>query len=171
MSRRSPGPWFLLLAAATASGFLAVPGIPQAAGPVTLAATPPAAGIPLRDGSAWVALKPLEGDAATSAPGGWTRLVLVLRGLRTEEQPGVTYGVYVDVPPGTRPPPGDPRRIGTMNFFNAAAAPVDVSYELPGPLAARLSPGSDVAVAVIADGPPSAGATPVVGSIAIVGLP
>jgi tyrosinase len=170
MSSRSPGARASLLAAAIAAGILAVPGAAKATEPVTLAATSPATAIALDGGSAWIALRATEGRAAGSAAGR-ARLVLILRGLRTEEQPGVTYGVYVDVPTGTRPPPGDPRRIGTMNFFNAATAPVDVSYELPEWLASRLSPGSDVTVAVIADGQAAEDATPTLASVALVGLP
>lgn len=170
MSSRGLDPRVSFLAVAVAAGILATPGTAKAAEPVMLAATSPATAIALEGGSAWVALKPVEGGATTSAAGR-TRLILIFRGLRTEEQPGVTYGIYVDVPPGTRPPPGDPRRIGTMNFFNATAAPVDVSYELPGRLASSPSAGSEVTVAVIADGRPSADAKPVIGSVALVALP
>lgn len=92
-----------------------------------------AASAPVELGSATtrVSLAP----AATTPRGGRTlaswldalekeeRVALILRGLRAQKPPGVLYHLYLDLPPGATPTPGDPHLVGVVNFFNAVTPP------------------------------------------------
>ncbi|MEB3157609.1 MAG: hypothetical protein VKO26_09265 [Cyanobacteriota bacterium] len=62
-----------------------------------------------------------------------TRRHLVLRGLTASAQPGVTYSVYIDLPPGATPGADDPRRVGTVNFYAARPPGAPVAAEGPAP--------------------------------------
>jgi len=48
------------------------------------------------------------------------RIYLSLRGLSVQEQPGVVYLLYLDLPGGPGAGKDDPHYVGTLNFFNAA---------------------------------------------------
>jgi tyrosinase len=50
------------------------------------------------------------------------RIFLVLRDLVTQEQPGVVYQVFLDLPAGSTPGKDDPRYVGVTNFYGAAKA-------------------------------------------------
>jgi hypothetical protein len=80
------------------------------AAPVTLGAGPVAA--PLAPTG-----KSLATQLDALPPG--RSLYLVVRGLTATEQPGVTYSVYLDLPPGAKPAGDDPRKVGILDFFNA----------------------------------------------------
>jgi hypothetical protein len=50
------------------------------------------------------------------------RIYLVLRDLATQQQPGVLYHVYLDLPAGnSAPAKDDPHFVGVVNFYNARA--------------------------------------------------
>lgn len=54
------------------------------------------------------------------APG--ERIYLVLHDMATQEQPGVLYHIYLDLPAGTgAPAKDDPHYVGVLNFYNAQA--------------------------------------------------
>jgi hypothetical protein len=50
------------------------------------------------------------------------RIYLVLRDMATQEQPGVLYHIYLDLPAGSgAPAKDDPHYVGVLNFYNARA--------------------------------------------------
>jgi hypothetical protein len=50
------------------------------------------------------------------------RIYLVLREMAAQEQPGVLYHIYLDLPPGSSAPTkDDPHYVGVLNFYNARA--------------------------------------------------
>jgi hypothetical protein len=51
------------------------------------------------------------------APG--DRIYLVLRQLAAQQQPGVLYHVYMDLPAGSAPDKDDPHYVSALNFYNA----------------------------------------------------
>ncbi len=48
------------------------------------------------------------------------QIYLVLLGFSVQEQPGVVYQLYLDLPTGPGTGEDDPHYVGTLNFFNAA---------------------------------------------------
>jgi hypothetical protein len=54
-----------------------------------------------------------------AVPSGGRRLHLLVRGLFAEEQPGVPYAAYLDLPDGAPPVGSDPHYAGEVHFFNA----------------------------------------------------
>jgi len=48
------------------------------------------------------------------------RIYLVLRDLATQEQPGVVYKIYLNLPAGSVPAKDDPHFAGVINFYGAA---------------------------------------------------
>ncbi|MBV8201120.1 MAG: tyrosinase family protein [Acidobacteria bacterium] len=141
---------------------------------------------------ATVALK-AAGAKAAAAPEAFTQrlktlapernLYLVLKGLRTEVQPGVLYDIYLQLPKGTTPGKGAAEHlVGTINFFDTghgdhtvAGAGTEAkffSFDITGlmtNLAAKklLDTGKlDVTFAPV--GQPAAAAKPLVGEISIV---
>src|ERR1700737_3826382 len=107
------------------------------------------------------------------------KVYLVLRGLSTNEQPGVVYQIYLGLPQGVAPKPDGPYYVGSLNFFNAMsggtepARPDQRFYsfdvtDLLKTLQSRKSLGDAVAVTIVPAGKPSAGAKPMIGEIALV---
>ncbi len=88
----------------------------RAEGPFLLSATPTA--IPL-EGLKTPNIS-LATMISTLSPGG--RLLLVVRGVTAEQQPGVVYQIYLDLPEGNLPDPTGPHYIGTLNFYRARPA-------------------------------------------------
>jgi hypothetical protein len=136
--------------------------------------------------SATTPLAPLGGDGASLAtylealaPG--RSLYLVARGLTSAEPPGVTYTVYLDLPAGATPTANDPRRIGSLNFYNAGdpAAPIPrgiepfYSFDLTAVARALRSQGQGqlagrTTVTLIPQGAPNPKAEAVVGRFELV---
>ncbi|MFM8278414.1 MAG: hypothetical protein ACKN89_15770 [Cyanobium sp.] len=116
------------------------------------------------------------------------RRYLILSGLTASSQPGVTYSVYIDLPPGVTPATNDPRRVGTVNFF--AARPPGIpnspdalsprnpddeklffSFDLTATVESLRSRGlllPHTTVTFIPDGPPEKDARVVVGRLEII---
>ena len=98
------------------------------------------------------------------------KFYLVIKGLRTGEQPEVLYQVYLALPDGAAPQPSDPHYLGSFNFFNAAAGDSRVNtYDVTG-LVKNLQAGQQltkaVTVTIVPAGTPKAGAKPTIGEIA-----
>jgi hypothetical protein len=107
------------------------------------------------------------------------RIYLLVRGLRCESQPGVTYHLYLDLLEGISPSADDLRRVGTVNFFSASSSGRAVSDEseswrsfevtaLIEKLASRglLSEATSITIAVFQE--PEANSSPSIGSVALV---
>jgi tyrosinase len=105
------------------------------------------------------------------------RLYLVLGKLQAAAQPGVLYGVYLDLPSGTAPDPAGPHYVGALNFFGAAghgghggetarSQSYDVT-ETARKLAAANLLGARHTVTIAPARPPRATAGAVVGEIAL----
>ena len=105
-------------------------------------------------------------------------LYLVLRQLRTPEQPGVEYDVYLDLPEGTEPARTSVYYVGTLNFFNApktASSPrLNQSYvsfkitPVVRALRTRGALGSAPIVSLLPTSTPPSDIEPIVGRIEIV---
>jgi tyrosinase len=100
---------------------------------------------------------------------------LVIRDLQINAQPGVIYGLYLDVSESASDEVLQAHKIGDLNFFHAMPGmKMDepnrfVSYditELARELGTSASNGS-VSLAIIPSGKPSAGSEPVIGSITV----
>jgi hypothetical protein len=100
------------------------------------------------------------------------RLYLKLRSLRTPQAPGVTYNVYVNLPPNQLPRgTSDPHYLGTFSFFEAEgardpSAVINVTEPLKR-LAAVGQVGDDAVLTIVPAGTPSKSATPQIGEIII----
>jgi hypothetical protein len=113
-------------------------------------------------------------------------LYLLVRGLTATEQPGVIYSVYLDLPAGATPAANDPRRVGTIQLFNArppgaANAPdagpntdaekVFFSFEITPAIRALRQRGQlapETTVTLIPDGVPESAAKVLVGRFELV---
>ena len=100
---------------------------------------------------------------------------LVIRDLQINAQPGVIYGLYLDVSEGASDEALQAHKIGDLSFFHAMPGMEMnepdrfVSYditELVKKLGTSASSGS-VSLAIIPSGKPTAGSEPVIGSITI----
>lgn len=78
-----------------------------------------------------IKLKPTSEGRKTEGPtvpetvrrlAGDRRLYLVLRDFRTNVQPGVTYDLYLDLPPDAPDATAAEHHVGTVNFFGAVVA-------------------------------------------------
>lgn len=106
-----------------------------------------------------------------------TRIYLVLRDLSARTTPGVLFHVYLELPAAERPLPESPHRVGTINFFEAAAHadhgphPLVFSFDvtrLLRELRSRGRLGDTPSVTIAPARVPAPQARPVVGSIALV---
>lgn len=104
---------------------------------------------------------------------------LVVTGLRAVKQPGTLFHLYLDLPEGVTPSPGNAWHIGSINFYNAVPvpdAPKDrpaspISIDITGVLRNLRSSQkltSVSTVTVMATHPLEAGSEPMIGHIAIV---
>lgn len=83
-----------------------------------------AADVELGSGPVRVALGDLDLASRLDSPGS-RRLSLILRGLRTSQQPGILYHLYLNLPAGAAPASDDPRYVGSINFYAARAGNSD----------------------------------------------
>lgn len=140
-------------------------------GPVKLQRTPVRVSLQGAEGPSLAALLDTLGRGR--------RLYLVLRDLRTDEQPGVLYDVYLDLPAGGQPRENDPHYVGSFNFYNAAGTAegfspsgarfqsFDIS-EVARALRARGKLSDRTTLTVFAGGTPADTARPVIGRIELV---
>jgi hypothetical protein len=104
------------------------------------------------------------------------KVYLVVRGLGTNEQPEVTYQLYLGLPPGTAPSPNGPYYVGSVNFFNARTPgmpsdPRFYSFDVTNLLRSTESSkslGDRPVVTVVPGGKPRNTARPTIGEIALV---
>lgn len=141
----------------------------HADGPIVLGAAPARVGFT----SASAPLVSLATLLATIR--GEQRLLLVLRGVTTERQPGVLFQLFLDVPAGDLPDPNGSHYVGTLNFYRATPAGAGAesfeSFDITDaaravePLQMR---DETTTVTIVAVGTPAAGARPRVGRLEIV---
>lgn len=105
------------------------------------------------------------------------RLYLVVRGLRVDEEPGIIYHLYLDLPAGAKPLNNDPRYVGSINFYGvppAGTTPSDRVYQsfditdAVRTLQARGLLRSSTTVTLFPVGPAAPGAKAIVGRLEIV---
>lgn len=144
----------LRIAAPHAAEAVAEP-LARVAGPLSLSAPSTRAPLLVPEGR-----PALAGRLRSRAAG--ERIVLVLSGLRTDLPPGVVYSVAL-VGPNTRVP------VGTLNFFDATARERRFNADVTDALAA-FGPEElpQLSLEFTAQGPPEAGARPVVGDAALI---
>jgi len=107
------------------------------------------------------------------------RVYLVIKNLRSDTHPGVTYQVFIDVPSGRSLNQASAHRVGTINFFGAVThhevAPnqpdskffsFDITDIVKGLQANKLLQDKPV-VTIVPSGKPAADAKPVVGEVSI----
>lgn len=135
------------------------------AGPVSVTLSPP----PSQQGTK------LAARLSSLAPG--ERIYLVLRDMTTQQQPGVLYHIYLDLPAGNRAPAkDDPHYVGVLNFYNARAESspaVFRSFEVTDFLRnlqkqGLLSDQTTVTIIPSPGGAVNASAKPVIGQIELV---
>jgi tyrosinase len=108
------------------------------------------------------------------APG--DRIYLVLGDLAAQQQPGVLYHVFVDLPTDSAAEEGDPHYVGAVNFYNArpeGSASVFRSFDVTNHLRGLqerglLSEQTKVTIIPSRGGPVSTDARPVIGRIELV---
>jgi hypothetical protein len=97
------------------------------------------------------------------------RVYLTLAQVKASADPGVTYNVYLNLPPTSRPQGvSDPHYAGTVSMFNAMGRPTDVALNIT-PAVSRLLARGDapaaIQVTIVPAGAPQAAATPQIGKI------
>jgi hypothetical protein len=130
--------------------------------------------VALGAGPVTVTLAP-ESTGALSVPREG-KVYLVVKGLGTNEQPEVTYQLYLGLPPGTAPNPNGPHYVGSLNFFNARTPgmPSDPRFfsfdvtDLLRSIESGKSLGDRPVVTVVPGGKPRDTARPTIGEIALV---
>jgi hypothetical protein len=107
------------------------------------------------------------------------KLYLVVRDLRTNAQPGVTYSLYLDLPPRASPEAAQKHFAGNVNFFSATvtddpakAESSDrfVSFDVTPLLKALDADGKlkdVVTLTIIPDDTPAAAAKPWIGEVSL----
>lgn len=104
---------------------------------------------------------------------------VVLSGLSAATPPGTLFHLYLDLPEGVTPKPGDAWHLGSINFYNAVPGPdtpkdrqtLPTSIDITGVTRKLRSEGkltSATTITVMATRPPEAGSKAMIGSIAIV---
>ncbi len=102
------------------------------------------------------------------------KVYLVAKKLVTNAQPGVTYKVYLDLPSNASPEVAAKYHVGTVNFFNATAAPNSDRFEsfdvtpLLKSLAKEGKLDEVVTVTVIPNGSPVTDSKPQIGELALI---
>jgi hypothetical protein len=165
-----------LVAALTAAA-----GPARAHGPTILATSRGLGGITLGPGPTRVPLvssthdgaaagqTPLIGRLRSLGPG--RRLYLELVGVTAHEPPGITYNVYLNLPPDA-PTRGaaDPHYLGTFGFFDVGAGDRPVVLDVTEPvkrLVAAGAIGHDAVVTVVPAGTPTPRVSPQLDAIVI----
>lgn len=109
------------------------------------------------------------------------KLYLVVTDLRTNVQPGVTYGLYLELPPNAAPEIAQMHLVGSLNFF---AATVDddpsnagkrpdrfITFDVTSPVKALSAAGKldeSVTVTIVPDAAPASAANPLIGEIQLI---
>jgi len=138
-------------------------------GPIRVALKPPA--------SAGTAARALRARIKTLPPD--RHIYMVVRDLRVNEQPGVLYRLYLDLPPDEKPGRSNPHYAGTLNFYNATETsdaanvknPKIFSYDITAMirnLQAQNLLSDETTVTVIPSGTPAPDSSPSIGRIEIV---
>jgi tyrosinase len=136
-----------------------------AGGPVSVTLSPPPSQQGTKLASRLSSLAPAE------------RIYLVLRDMATQDQPGVLYHIYLDLPAGSSAPAkDDPHYVGLLNFYNARAEgspAVFRSFEVTDLLRnlqkqGLLSDQTTVTIIPSRGGALNANAKPVIGRIELV---
>lgn len=114
----------------------------------------------------------------TLAPG--RKLFLVVKDLRTNVQPGVTYSLYLDLPDGASPQTAEAHFAGTVNFFNALVTgnPTKTSKserfisfdvtQLVKTLSLKDKLKEKTTLTIVPDGQPVSASKPLIGEISLV---
>jgi hypothetical protein len=96
---------------------------------------------------------------------------LVLLDVQAAAQPGVQYGLYLNLPAGVPAIPSSPHYVGALNFFSAVGTPRVYSFDATGVVKAlhaqdRLRDG--LVVTIRPAGPPADDAKPVIGRVELI---
>jgi hypothetical protein len=110
-------------------------------------------------------MKSKVAQAAESA-----RVYLVVRRPTADRPPGVTYDVFVNLPPGKKGAEMTPYLVGTINFFEIRAKSF-VSFDITDRIRGILSAGGSVNVTLIPDGEPAPDTHPRLQRLELVLLP
>jgi tyrosinase len=102
------------------------------------------------------------------------QIFLVIKNLKADAHPGVTYQVFLDVPAGRSLAQASAHRVGTINFFDAVMQhgqsskffSFDITDIVKGLQANRLLQDKPV-ITIVPAGKPAADAKPVVGEVSI----
>lgn len=92
------------------------------------------------------------------------RVRLLLSGLAVQQQPGVVYHVYLNLPANPTPSDEDRHRVGTLNFFNAVNVKPDDpratrSFDLTDVVRRlQLAPAAELNLTIRPAGEPAANA-------------
>lgn len=140
------------------------------AGKVTLGAGKTQVALTRETGTTALHTTPLAA-VATQRP-----VLLVFAGMETQEQPGVLYDVYLNLPDGATPSTSAPQYAGSINFFNATqtheagAHGNTQTVNLPVSAALRQTGGAGDAptVTLVPNGTPESGAAPIIGQVKLV---
>ena len=176
-------PYFAGLIAALLFVYSGVPGAPstqdmQSSKETALAASAHAVELTAKPVRVKLAAGRNSGGALQSLPASRS-VYLVLSGLSAVKQPGTLFHLYLDLPEGVTPRPGNAWHIGSINFYNAVAVPDAPKDQpaLPTTLdvtnvvrslnsSQKLTPSSTITV--MATRSPEAGSKPMIGHIALI---
>lgn len=171
--RRTLSVAVLLLTACTFSGMAqdtAPLATSNAAGVITLDRARTDIGLtPVREGRDPAATVSLSAALKRFAAGKQVYLTFVQT--TAQDSPGVTYNVYLNLPPGTAPKGvGDPHYAGTFSLFKAVGRTTDVSLNITPYVQRMLEKGEldkDTRVTIVPAGEPNAAAAPQVQRLVI----
>ena len=100
------------------------------------------------------------------------QIYLNLANISAQEQPGVTYNLYLNLPPNRTPTgPADPYFVGTFSFYNAVSGrSFDVAVNITSAVARLLQSGElgdDSWISIVPAGKPNPAAAPQIGKVLI----
>jgi tyrosinase len=147
-------------------------------------------GIPLAETGTRVTLTPLAGAQAAAGGTALTarvdalpiekQLYLTIRNYRADQQPGVIYDIYLDLPPAGAPNGGEGHYVGSLNFFGVVphdgheshtASAAVMTFDITD-LSRRLKSEGQLTntptVTIVPAGAPAEDSKPVIGEITIV---
>jgi tyrosinase len=147
-------------------------------------------GIPLAETGTRVTLTPLAGAQAAAGETALTarvdalpiekQLYLTIRNYRADQQPGVIYDIYLDLPPAGAPNGGEGHYVGSLNFFGVVphdgheshtASAAVMTFDITD-LSKRLKSEGQLTntptVTIVPAGTPAEDSKPVIGEITIV---
>jgi tyrosinase len=124
---------------------------------------------PVREGRDVAATASLGSALKRFAAGKQVYLTLVQTA--AQDAPGVTYNVYLNLPPGAAPQgPSDVHYAGTFGFFDSVGRATDVSLNITPHIERMLARGEldkDTRVTIVPAGQPSASALPQIGRLVV----